>query len=117
MLSPFKAEMGTKQTENCELLFSSQQISRQDNFFWLQPVPTNLSTNFEKDQVPLRRNRELRPGLDGGLWLAVPVRDGVVDALAACHEGGLLRLEVADRGQVVLGVAGLKNEAWKQKLA
>ena len=55
--SPFKAEMGTKQRENCELLFSSQQISRQDNFFWLQPVPTNLSTNFEKDQVPVRRNR------------------------------------------------------------
>ena len=97
--------------------FSRRSKSADKTIFWFQPVLTNLSTNFEKDQVPVRRNRELRPGLDGGLWLAVPVRDGVVDALAARHEGGLLRLEVADRGQVVLGVAGLKNEAWKQKLA
>ena len=47
--------------------------------------------------------------------MAVPVGDGVVDALAAGHERGLLGLEVADRGQTVLGVPGLKNEAWKQK--
>ena len=42
--------------------------------------------------------------------------DGVVDSLAAGHEGGLLSLEVANGGKAVLGVPDLEDEAWKTSI-